>query len=176
VDLDTSAGVLYLVNEDEGQLYRDREFLERIESRYFDMLFSGKKADPADRPASMDTIPELMEKQQPVGSVLLLSNEIKELSGVTTVSVDTVREAHEGFQYAIMDIAYDESEDYELISDLFFVLADKVRRGGSVIVPERTYWHLPCGAESVEIMCEAAGLMIEAPNADTGRVIIAYKD
>ena len=76
----------------------------------------------------------------------------------------------------LMDIAYDESEDYELISDLFFVLADKVRRGGSVIVPERTYWHLPCGAESVEIMCEAAGLMVEAPNADTGRVIIAYKD
>ena len=176
VDLDTSAGVLYLVNEDEGQLYRDREFLERIESRYFDMLFSGKKVTPADRPASMDTIPELMEKQQPVGSVLLLSNEINDLSGVTTVSVDTVREAHGGFQYAIMDIAYDESEDYELISDLFFVLADKVRRGGSVIVPERTYWHLPCGAESIEILCEAAGLMIEAPNTDTGRVIIAYKD
>ncbi len=176
VDLDTSAGVLYLVNEDEGQLYRDRDFLERIENRYFYMLFSGKKADVADMPSSMDTVEDILKNEHPVGSIILLSNEINEMPGVTTVTFDNIRESQGGFQYGILDIVYSESEDYELISNMFFALADKIRRGGTIIVPERTYWHMPCGKESVEILSEAAGLLIEAPNADTKNVIKAYKD
>jgi biotin carboxylase len=176
VDLDTSAGVVYLVNEDEGQLYRDRDFLERAEMRYFNMLFAGKRADAKEMPKDLETIETVLSKHKLVGSVLLISNEITECPGVTVSAPGNIDDVAGGFRYGVLDLAFREDEDYESIADDFFALAEKVRRGGTVIVPERTYWHLSCGRESVEILCEAAGLLIEAPNAGTGRVVTACKD
>ncbi len=176
VDLDTSAGVIYLANEDEGQLYRDRDFLERTESRYFDMLFTGKRPDPKDRPENLKTIEEILTGLKPVGSVLILSNEISSLPGVTVTSSGDIRKISGGFRYGILDLSYRENEDYESIAEDFFKLAEKVRNGGQIIVPESTYWHLSCGMESIEILCEAAGLLIEAPSERAGNVVIACKD
>ncbi|MBQ9549481.1 MAG: ATP-grasp domain-containing protein [Lachnospiraceae bacterium] len=176
VDLDTSAGVIYLANEDEGQLYRDRDFLERTESKYYDMLFTGRKTNPEDRPKDLKSVKEVLEDIKPVGSVLVLSNDITFLPGVTVSSPDNLSKASGGFRYAVLDLSYRENEDYEGISEMFFTLCEKVRKGGYVIVPESTYWHLSCGMESIEILCEAAGLFIEVPKADTGNVVIACKD
>ncbi|MCR4590307.1 MAG: ATP-grasp domain-containing protein [Lachnospiraceae bacterium] len=176
VDLDTSAGVIYLANEDEGQLYRDRDFLERTESKYFDMLFTGKRPDPKDRPEDLKTIEEILTELKPVGSVLILSNEISSLPGVTVVTSDEIHKVSGGFRYGILDLSYRENEDYESIAEDFFELAEKVRNGGQIIVPESTYWHLSCGMESIEILCEAAGLLIEAPSERSGNVVIACKD
>lgn len=175
VDLDTSAGVIYLANEDERQLYKDRDFLERVETRYFEMLFSGEKKKEADRPADLDTIERVYYELHPVGSVLVCSNETRLLSGVTVVDEDGLIDAAEGFAFGILDLSFRENEDLETMAETFFTLAEKVRKGGRIIVPERSYWHFPCGIESIEILCEAAGLFIEAPAQETGKVIIAQK-
>ena len=175
VDLDTSAGVVYLANEDERQLYKDRDFLERAETRYFEMLFSGEKKTASDGPKAPDTIERVYQELHPVGSVLLCSNEKKLLSGVTVVSEDELPESADGFAFGILDLSFRENEDLETMAETFFTLAEKVRKGGKIIVPERTYWHFPCGIESIEILCEAAGLFIEAPTQKSGKVIIAYK-
>ncbi|MBQ7725200.1 MAG: ATP-grasp domain-containing protein [Lachnospiraceae bacterium] len=175
VDLDTSAGVVYLANEDERQLIRDRDFLERAETRYFEMLFTGGKRSEADRPQFLPSIREVILELQPVGSVLLCSNETKELPGVSVVSEDTLPDAPEGFSYAILDLAFRENEDLESMAETFFTLADKVKASGRIIVPENTYWHFPCGAESIEILSEAAGLFIEAPTKDIKGIVMVSR-
>ncbi|MBQ7507076.1 MAG: hypothetical protein IJT05_07080, partial [Lachnospiraceae bacterium] len=153
----------------------DRDFLERAESRYFDMLFAEKRAKESDKPENLKTIAEVLEEIQPVGSVLLLSNEIRLAPGLTVISEDEIDEVKGGFQYGILDLNFREDEDYESMAEDFFRLAEKIRNGGSVIVPERTYWHFSCGIESVEILAEAAGFLIEAPNMDTGNYVCLRK-
>ena len=175
VDLDTSAGVIYLVNEDENQLYRDRDFLERAESRYFNTLFAEKRAKESDKPENLKTIAEVLEEIQPVGSVLLLSNEIRLAPGLTVISEDEIDEVKGGFQYGILDLNFRENEDFESMAEDFFLLSEKVRTGGFIIVPERTYWHFSYGIESIEILAEAAGYLIEAPNMDTGKYVCVQK-
>ncbi len=176
IDLATSAGVIYLVNEDYGQLHRDRDFLERIESGYFDMLFSGKVVTADEMPKKLETIEELLDSLKPAGSVLLLSNEIRQMDGAVCVSADEIDAESDGYVYGIFDMNYRKNEDYTVIIDSFFKLADKVRNRGCIIVPERSYWHLPCGRESIEIMCEAAGLLIEAPVIDSDDTIVIRKN
>ena len=66
-------------------------------------------------------------------------------------------------------------EDYEMMADEFFDLVDRVKKGGYIYIPERTYWHFICGIESIELLCEAAGLSIEAPDVDTGNIVIIRK-
>ncbi len=34
---------------------------------------------------------------------------------------------------------------------------------------------IPCGRESIEVMCEAAGFLIEAPGMDSGDTIVIRK-
>ncbi len=175
VDLDTSAGVVYLANQDERQLIRDREFLERAETGYFDMLFTGEKKEASDAPKDPDSVETLLSKLKPVGSILLCSDSVKELSGVSVVDEEGLKDAGEGFSYGLLDLSFREDEDIETMSEAFFTLADKVKPGGKIIVPERTFWHFPCGAQSIEILCEAAGLFIEAPLAKGEKIISACK-
>ncbi len=175
VDLDTSAGVVYLANEDERQLIIDRDFLERAETRYFEMLFTDGKNSKDKEPRFLPSIKEVILELQPVGSVLLCSNETKELPGVSVVSEDTLPEAQEGFSYAILDLSFRENEDLESMAETFFLLTKKVKKGGRIIVTENTYWHFPCGLESIEILSEAAGLFIEAPTKDTKGIVIVSR-
>ncbi len=175
VDLDTAAGVIYLVNKDEAQLYRDRNFLERAEELAFPMLFSEKRKSASEQPEKLDDVQKVLSALKPVGSVLLLSNEIDTLQGVTVVDMDTVEKVQGGYQTGVLDLVFRENEDYEEMTDAFYALADKVRENGLLVVPERTYWHFSSGMESFEILCEAVGYLIEAPNPNTGKVFLARK-
>lgn len=175
VDLTTSPGVILLANEDEARLYRDREFLERVEQSYFNMFFVGKKAVAADMPADLPTLTDLLQETGISGSILILSNETEQVEGMTVTTTDEIRSISGGFQYGIFDLVFEPDEDYRSISESFFELTDKIRRGGAVLVPERTYWHLPCGRESIEILYEAAGLTIEAPRSSKQRYICASR-
>ncbi|MCR4604490.1 MAG: ATP-grasp domain-containing protein [Eubacterium sp.] len=172
VDLDTSAGVVYLANTDERQLIRDRDFLERIETRYFDMLFYGENPWTKEYPTNCKSVQEIIDKIKPVGSVLLYSEEISELEGVTTVNGSSLANSEGGFAYAILDLPDKDRMDAESGADLFFELVGKLRAGGRILVPEMTYRNFPCGAESIEILCEAAGLFIEAPRKGINDVVV----
>lgn len=171
VDLDTSAGVVYLANTDERQLLSDRDFLERAENLYFDMLFSGKKEGQYEKTEVKANIPGFLKSIHPVGSVLVYSDELEWLPDVTVVNADTLSDAKDGYSHAVLDIGYKEDEDLETMAEVFFNLADKLRVGGHIYVPGSTYWHFPCGAESIEILCEAAGLAIEAPDMESTGLI-----
>lgn len=175
VDLDSAAGVLYLVNEEEGQLYRDLQFWERAESRYFDMLFSNLRPHADQMPENLPAIEKTIAEIRPVGAVLLLSNKITHFAGIVTADLNSVTQIKGHFQYGILDLDFKEEEDYELMADAFFALADKIRKDGYIYVPKRTYWHFPCGLESIEMLCEIGGLEIEAPNIDTGDLLKARK-
>lgn len=176
VDLDTAGGTIYLANDDRGQLLRDYDFLERVETQYYDMLYSGKRKEPSEMPSSLQSIGELLDEINPIGSVLLLSNEIRLAPGLTCVSEEEIEKVRGGFQYGVLDLNYLEDEDYESMTEDFFRLVSKVRSGGYIIVPERTYWHFSYGIESIEILAEAAGLLIEAPNMDSGKYVCLKKN
>ena len=175
VDLSSAAGVLYLVNEDESQLMRDLQFWERAETRYFNMLFSNRGPAGGQLPEGLMSVEDVIDKIRPVGAVLLLSNEITHLTGSVTTDMASIHAVTQNFQYGILDLNYDETEDYEMMADAFFALADRIRRDGYLYVPKRTYWHFPCGVESVEMLCEVAGLEIEAPDIDSGELLAARK-
>jgi len=176
VDLDTCSGVIYLVNEDDGQLYRDKDFLDRVESNYFSMLFTENSVRREDMPNNLASIPAVISQLNLLGATILLSNEIEQLAGVTCVSEEQLEAASGGYTYGIFDLNYRENEDYETLYSLFFQLASKVRAGGWLVVPKRSYWHLSCGRESVEILCEAAGFRIEVPTLEASDTMLIRKE
>ncbi|MBQ0110859.1 MAG: hypothetical protein KBS41_02910, partial [Oscillospiraceae bacterium] len=106
-----------------------------------------------------------------VGSVLITSNG-KVDAKATVVSPDELKSVSSKYNWGILDINYDQNLDIESIIDTFYELAANIRRGGHIVAPERTYWHIPHGIEGVEVLCEAVGLTIEAPGVDDDGVLM----
>ena len=67
-----------------------------------------------------------------------------------------------------------EDEDIETMIEDFYDVVSRVRKGGYVVIPKRTYWHFPCEMESIEILCECMDLTMEAPRMDWRDVIIVH--
>ncbi len=53
------------------------------------------------------------------GSILLLSNEVEQVEGLTVTNKDGIGNTGDGFQYGIFDIAFEPEEDYSSIVESF---------------------------------------------------------
>lgn len=172
VDLETHGGMLYMKHEDPLILQKDVAFLRKVDDRYFDMLFVKEGAEHPDIPDDLESVEEVLKRFGCGRSMLVLTNDETLDVNAMIVNVEEKREVKGKFNFGILDLDYHEQEDIESIIDDFNFLASKIHRGGQILIPKRTYWHLPCGMESVEILCECIGLIIEAPTIKSGDVIV----
>ena len=173
VDVETAGGTVFLAHEDERILLRDLEFLRRVESKYMSMLFSRPDNMKDKRPTKCASLHDVLRVCECSRSVLVATNDPAFSANVMIVPAEDVSKALGGYDWGVLDLNYREDEDIETMIETFYALVSKVRQGGRVAVPERTYWHLPCGMESVEILCESLGLRIEAPVYGERGVVIA---
>ena len=175
VDLETSGGTINLVHPDPLVLDHDLQYLRRIEKEYFSVFFGNDNMSKEDMPENMDSVKEIIDKYNCVGSVIVLTNE-KDLD-VNAVIADenTIDDSQNKFSYGIMDMIYDEKIGSEEYVDLFYRLVDRIRTGGKIIVPQRSYWHFPHNVEGIEAIAEAVNLKIEAPTVEDKNVVIITK-
>ncbi len=173
VDLETAGGLVYLAHEDSRILEHDLQFLRRVEQEYYHMLFSTKAFDPASRPATLTSVQEVMEQCGCNRSTLILTNDDTLDVNAMIIHSEDKREPDGLYNWAVLDFDYRDNEDTERLTDEFYYLASKVQKGGHIVIPEKTYWHFPYGAESIEILCESIGLILEAPGPFDGNAVIA---
>lgn len=176
VDLETSGGTINLVHPDPLVLDHDLQFLRKIEKDYFGVFFSNNTITKDDMPKQMDTVKDVIDKYNCVGSVIVLTNENDLDVNAVKVNEDTVDDSTNMFNYAIMDMAYDGKVGSEEFVDLFYRLAERVRTGGKILVPQRSYWYLPHTVEAVEAVAESIGLTIEAPTTYDRNVVVITKN
>ncbi len=172
VDMDTVGGLVYLAHKEEQVLLHDLEFLRRTEMKYCDMLLRRDNSLSLTPPDRTDTVTEVLQSCVCSRSVLVVTNDPTLEAPAMVVQEEELSKALSGYNWGVLDLNYRSNEDIETIIETFYELAAHVRKGGHIIVPERTWWHLPCGMESVEILCEAAGLRIEAPTYQTSRIVM----
>ena len=123
-------------------------------------------------PRNMDSVDEVIRQYPYSRNILVLTNDDGLAVNASVIRADAPRRGDGKYNWGILDLNDRENEDVESIMEDFYWLASHVHRGGHVLVPERTYWHLPCGMESVEILCESVGLILEAPGANTGKTVM----
>ncbi len=80
---------------------------------------SPKNAAAADEPANLPKITDLLKETGISGSILLLSNEVEQVEGLTVTNKDGIGNTGDGFQYGIFDIVFEPEEDYKSIVESF---------------------------------------------------------
>lgn len=139
VDLFTSPGTILLVNKDEPKLSKDLDFVCRLENTDFELLYQTKKANIKDKPKNMETIKKIIKEFCPYGSTIVLSNNSELKIDKPVVNEKTVKNVRSGFLNAIFDYEYSDKFNLPNYIDAFFDFVNCVKKGGQILVPERSY-------------------------------------
>ncbi len=172
-DMETEAGLVYLIHDDEQQVKDDCELLHKLELKYPEILFQspGKNTGAPNVPRN---IKHVMKAADCRGATVVFSDRPQKIAGAAVVTHDELKKAYDSYDQGILDLTDPRTfADLESAIQQIFMFMDKVRAGGRVIVPESTYCHLPYGIEGMEILFRVSGMLIELPMADESGLLIA---
>ena len=101
------------------------------------------------------------------GAVLAACDEAKDKEGLMVVTPDTLSDAHKGFDYVILGYSHSflglkEAQCLKLIFDTI----DKVKPGGTVIIPDNTYEYLTYKEEGAKLLLKIKDM--EADSVEIG--------
>lgn len=160
VDFETSPGSLFLCNNNEFELQKDLKYIRYLESENFDMLFEINSIDEAKKPEFLPSIEEVIGKLDLIGSVAILTNDnINRDSCVSFTSHSIVHENDE-YDNGIFDIVYKKEMSLSEVFHDFFLLVERIKTGGKLIVPKSSFWFLPKQVDCLESLCEFAKMKV----------------
>ena len=176
-DVNTAGGNVYLVHEDLFELYKDIEFLRKVESMAFDLVLSEKSEEiiDVDIDKAVKETNELLALIEKYGTVLLVSDQKIDASCVQITS-DMVKNTNGDYECVIINL--NESivnKNQDEVINIFLDIFDKVKVGGYILIPEGTYQSLKSKRRGMEALLKASNLRIEFPPQDIKNVIIASK-
>ena len=173
MDMETEAGLIYLIHDDEQQVRDDCDLLHLLETRYPRMLYQSSSEGEHKGRVSRD-IDKLLEETSGRGSMLVFSDTITEHELADVVRTETLLRSDDGYDQGILDLSDSVSyTDMESVIQQIFLFMDKIRSGGKVLIPESTYCHLPYGIEGMEILLRVSGCFIELPLSEEPGVLRA---
>jgi biotin carboxylase len=174
VDLETSPGTVFLVNEDEYAATQDLEFLRKIEHKYYDMMFTAVSTTvPSGKTAGKASVSAALQDLHLRGSILVLTCDPESKCACVIADGESIMQVSGGFDWGILDLGSGAEKDVETMIEDFYNLVSRLRVGGHLLVPASTFSKFPSGIESVEILCESIGLCIEAPSRSMGTLFMA---
>lgn len=173
VDLFTSPGSVYLVNEDVNKLNNDLAFLCRIEKNNFELLFQTVNVKISDKPKNTKAIKDIEKKYCQFGSTIVLSNDNNLNIQNIIVDLKTVKAVKKKYNTAILDFNYKKDFNLPNYIDAFYDLAKCVKKYGRIIIPVQSYWFLNQKESYVEALCESIGFEIESYKKENDNMVIA---
>ncbi len=162
-DMETEAGLIYLLHDDEQQVRDDCDLLHLIEVKYPRLLYQ-ESSEEKEKTTDQRDIGEIIETADCHGEILIFSDTLDEYEGADVVKTETLEAAYANYDQGILDLSDPSSfVDLESIVQQIFSFMDKICPGGRILIPESTYSHLPYGIEGMEILLKVSSALIELP-------------
>ncbi|MCR5747941.1 MAG: ATP-grasp domain-containing protein [Lachnospiraceae bacterium] len=179
VDLDTNGGIIYMVNEDKAVLDEELDIIRRTERRFFEFLLNdGTSRRIVSKTDLVSEKPEdIIAACECHGSILVASDEKREIEGCQCVTGDTLADAQRGFDNVLIMYQNSLTELSESAClRLIFDTMEFVREGGRVIVPESTYDFISYGRHGMEELMNIKGLVVEPVNKNCAGKVIGTRE
>ena len=164
-DMEGNAGIVFMVHDNPDIVRMEADYLHRIESQFFRMLYHGVSYNKPVYSDDYPTLKEVIDMLHCEGSTLVISeeDEAKELD-VVVEDTNSFKDAMGGFDQVIVDFPYyGEGQKVEETVENIFLAMYKVKDGGRFIVPKRFYQMIPYGKGMIEALMTIVGFTIEAP-------------
>jgi biotin carboxylase len=177
-DLETTGGFIYLNHKDYYTIQKDLEYLRSVESLAFSQVISDgldKKTAKEDL-SNSDVITDLLTKNTIKGTTLLITDEFIDNPEIVQCKLNNLDEVCDNFENVLLNL--DESilniKDSET-TNLILNIKDKIKVGGIIFIPEKTYQYIAGGRNGMEALIKALNLRIEVPPYGINDIIIATR-
>ena len=178
-DLDSTCGIIYLVNEDSGLIQYDINFLRSIEKYAFSLVLSPEldKINDLDEDKVVNDLERVVNSVSDYGTGLLITDQFLETDNILQVGVDDVMNVNEEFDYVIINLnrSFIEKRD-DFIVVIILSILKRIRDGGIVFIPETTYEYVPGHRKGIEALMLDLDLRIEVPPYGLNPGVIASKN
>ena len=176
-DLDSSSGIVYLVNENYFELARDIEFLRKIETMAFNLVLSEKNAEKVeiDENKCIAETKSLISMIEKYGTSLVVTDQ-KLHETFVQANINEISCIKGKYDCVIVNLnkSLIEMKEDE-ITKTFLEIFTKVRVGGLIFIPEATYNTLRSKRRGMEALLKTLNLRLEVPPQGLDNVIIASK-
>ena len=157
-DLHSSGGYVFMVNEDKAELEKNLNFLRKIESNAFSLIYSedAMNYELKDDETYLNEIKPLVELFEEYGTGLFISDQFVDDAKILQIDYGQIDEVKGNFEFVLINlnkslIDKNESEKVKIIFDIL----SKVKTGGVIFIPKNTYEILANGRRGVEAWIEA---------------------
>ena len=177
-DLNTTCGVVFLVNEDPNAVNEDVEFLRSVEKNAFELILS-KESDENNEINEEQIITRLQNLINSIdkyaNGLLITDQEVEDINILQT-TVENMHSLHGHFDYIIVNlnkslINMNNEKAVKLIIKIF----SYIKIGGMVFIPKSTYDYLPGARKGLEALVKNSNLSIEVPPFGIKNAVIASK-
>ena len=178
IELDNAGGIIYLCHEDKAVVRKDLDYLRSVEQNAFSQIISSGEDKVHEKKDNATDIRKLLIDfgSKISGTALLVSEEDIEIDNIVHCDINRLDDVPNDFDTVIIDL--DESligkDDYQ-ISLLILDIINKVKVGGIIAIPQKTYQYIAGGRNGMEALVKALNLRIELPLYGVKNVIFASK-
>ena len=178
-DLETTCGVIYLVNEEPLLLQEDINFLRSIEKYAFSLVLNPEleKIDDVDEEKLTNYLEKIVGLITQFGTGLLITDQFIDNDDIRQIGVADIDTVNEEFDYVIVNInkSFIENRN-EMTVEVILKIFKRIKVGGIVFVPETTYNYVPGQRKGIEALMRGLYLRIEVPPYGINAGVIASKN
>ena len=165
-DLNSTCGIIYLLNEDKGMLHDDINFLRSIEKYAFGLILSPEldKINDLDEENIANNLERIIERISDYGTGLLITDQFLDNADILQINLEDISNVNEEFDYVIVNLnkSFVEKRDDITVEDILSIFK-RIKVGGMVFVPETTYRFVPGQRKGIEALMINLDLRIEVP-------------
>lgn len=178
-DLDSSGGTIYFIDDDEAQVMKDLETIKNIEDNYFAFILNDGMSRRWIKPNNVtDTdIEQTISDCGCHGAILAGSDDPKTREGIQTVTTRSLSDAHKGFDYVIVGFCHSflRIREAQCLKRVFDMI-DKVKPGGTVIIPSNTCEYLTYKEEGAKVLLRIKDLEVSTLEVNGRKYIIGVSN
>ena len=176
-DLESSSGIIYLVNENYFELTRDIEFLRKVEKMAFDLVLSERNTDieEIDENECINKTKSLISVIEKYGTTLLVTDQ-KLHDTYMQANLDELKCIKGKYECIIINLnkSLAQMKEDEIVR-VFLEIFTKVKVGGYIFIPETTYKHIKSKRRGMEALLKIQNIRLELPPQGFDGIIVASK-
>ena len=176
-DVDSTCGIVFLAHEDYAVIRDNINYLRNIEKHAFSLILEEEgEYENKEEPADLDKIKRIIEKADKYGTGLFVTDQIIDDVDIVQKSPDDLSDIKSEFDLLILNLNKSMAENKSnYLVRILINSFEKVKPGGTVIIPKSTYQMFGSGRKGVEAIIKLLDFKIELPPYKLKEIIVASK-
>ena len=177
-DVNSSAGVVFLVHKDSSEIESNLNFLRAVERNAFSLILSDDslEAPEIDDEKYLNDIKPLVSESEKYGTCLFVTDQFVDDISILQINHEQIGDVGGKFDSIIINLnksLIDKSEEEKV--NIVLNIFSKLRTGGMIFIPKNTYQFAMSGRKGMEALLKVLDYKIELPPYNIKEVIIASK-